>query len=111
MNDFESYDDFIDFINPFTPYKFSKRLNIPALITEDGKDNTYAYIVHLPENIDWNENIYHQAHVTWNQIGGGLTGQGTGNYIKFCWKKEVHDTILSLPSHIKETVSSKFCRS
>ena len=22
MNDFESYDDFIDFINPFTPYKF-----------------------------------------------------------------------------------------
>ena len=44
MNDFESYDDFIDFINPFTPYKFSKRLNIPALITEDGKDNTQRFI-------------------------------------------------------------------
>ena len=101
MNDFESYDDFIDFINPFTPYRFTERLNIPALITEDEQDNTCAYIVHLPENIDWNENIYHQAHVTWNQIGGGLTGQGSGNYIKFCWKKEVHDTILSLPSHIK----------
>ena len=101
MNDFESYDDFIDFINPFTPYRPTDRLNIPALVTKDKKNNTYAYIVHLPENIDWNENIYHQAHVTWNQIGGGLTGQGSGTYIKYCWKKEVHDTILSLPTYIK----------
>lgn len=88
MDDFKSYDDFIDFINPFTPYRKDKA-------------HPFAYICHLPREVKWNNDVYHQAHVTWNQIGGGLTGQDNGNYVKFCWKEEVHDTILNLPSHIK----------
>jgi len=101
MNEFETYDDFIDFINPFTPYRLVTRFNIPELITEDGLNNNFAFIVHLPKKVEWNNDIYHQAHVTWNQVGSGLTGQGSGSCVKFCWKEKVHDTILNLPSHFK----------
>ena len=99
MNDFESYDDFCEFINDFALYQKKERFNIPELV--EGEENTYAYICHLPPNIEWNENIYHQAHVTWNQLTGGLTGTGSGSKVVFCCKSKVHETILNLPTHFK----------
>ena len=99
MNDFESYDDFCEFINDFAPYRCTERFNIPELVFRSLGicENTYAFICHLPPNIEWNEHIYHQAHVTWNQLSGGLTGTGSGSKVVFCCKSKVHETILNLP--------------
>ncbi len=103
MNDFESYDDFCEFINDFAPYRCTERFNIPELVFRSLGicENTYAFICHLPPNIEWNEHIYHQAHVTWNQLSGGLTGTGSGSKVVFCCKSKVHETILNLPTHFK----------
>ena len=108
MNEFESYDDFCKFVNKISIQKRYvsgfRHKKYPEIVfgeKDGGGGNIFCHIVHLPKNIKWDWNIHENAHTTWFNTGGGLTGCGSGALTICCWKDEVHDTILNLPSHIK----------
>ena len=91
MNSFEEFKNFIS----------TKSILRPISI----KTKKLLYLVIYPDEIEWDYGVEKQTQMTYLQMSGGLTGAGTGHYIKLCKQSEV----LNLLKEESESTHAMIC--
>ena len=69
------------------------------------KTKKLLYLVTYPDKLEWDYSIEKQTQMTYLQMSGGLTGAGTGHYIKLCKQSEV----LNLLKEELESTHAMIC--
>ena len=91
MNSFEEFKNFIS----------TKSFLHPISI----KTKKLLYLVIYPDKLEWDYGVEKQTQMTYLQMSGGLTGAGTGHYIKLCKQSEV----LNLLKEELESTHAMIC--